>query len=164
MRFLGKLLLVAVFLAGAYLVYQRPEIKELFRESKSNGDPLAFLKNLPEINPKPRPVKRSGARRAGTQEPQAQGVPQPENVDAEGEAEPTVEYYNQVANEELQSVLMRILAAKKLVQGISLSVTDKSVIVSGAVESEERRQEILGIIEKGREARSIDDAYLKVRD
>ena len=80
------------------------------------------------------------------------------------ESEPDPEYHNQVPNEQLRKVLMQIFAAKKLAEGVSLSVTDDEVSLAGEVASAEERKQILDIVDKGREARRIDGQYLKVKD
>ena len=63
----------------------------------------------------------------------------------------------------MSRVLLQILAAKKLADGISLMVTDNSVVVAGTVDSDQKRKQILEIIEKGRETRRIDAINLVVR-
>jgi hypothetical protein len=158
MRVAGKLVLIAVLLGAGYYVYQRPEIQELFRQSNREGDPLAFLEDLPEINPRP-VAKRSEKPRRLTPVVAAEPAPEAEME----QPEPSPEYTNQVANDQLRKVLMQILAAKKLTKGISLAVTDSAIIVTGEVESSEKRKQILDVIDRGREARRLEDQHLTVK-
>ena len=161
MKKFSSFLVGAIFLAGLYFLAQRPEIRGLFEERKTQGDPLAFLEDLPELSQKTKP-ENPASRKKQRMEGQnsstlSAGVPMEESG-------PSPEDYNQVPNEELRRVLLQILAAKKLVEGISLSVTDRHVTVTGEVESSEKKKQILDVIEKGREARSIDTTDLLIRN
>jgi len=70
---------------------------------------------------------------------------------------------NQTPNEVVRRVLLQILRARNLADGITLGANDKTVLVSGTVDTEEERRQILEILEKAREARSIDASELVVR-
>jgi len=163
MRFLAKLILLAAILTGTYYVYQRPEIRGLFKESKPKEDPLAFLEDLPKITPKPIPDSSRTRKTPRNLETGTSSEPEVETEVVE-EAEPVPEYRNQVPNEQLQKVFMQILAAKKLTDGISLSVNDDHISVAGNVASSAQRNQILDVIDKGREARRIDAQHLKVKN
>jgi hypothetical protein len=162
MRLIGSLAIGTLILAGGYFLSQRPEIRELFRESKSQGDPLAFLEKLPELTPKQEARKPPGRQRKRSASSRNTAAPVADLTTEEIESSP--EDYNQVPNEEVRKVLMQILAAKKLSRGISLSVTDRLVTVTGEVSTSGKRKQILDIIERGREARSIDATRLAIRN
>ena len=161
MQFLVKLVLIGATFAALYYVYQRPEIRELFRESARDEDPLGFLNDLPEITPKEKPDSSAEGEVPGM-ERKVESPSQPKLEAERPESSPT--YQNQVPNEELSRVLMQILAAKKLADGISVSVTDSEVSVAGRIGSQDQKKEILEIIEKGRESRRIDAEELRVQD
>jgi len=163
MRFLVKLIAVAVIALVSYQVYERPEIQELFKESRTNGDPLAFLEDLPEVKPKVRPEKSPRTRKPSVLESEVVTDADTEPA-LEEETETLPEYQNQVPNDELRKVLMQILAAKKLAGGISLAVTDQEITLAGDVASAEDRKEILDIVDRGRETRRINGRDLKVRN
>jgi hypothetical protein len=161
MRLLAKASLGAALLIGSYYLYQRPEIRVLFATPKEEGDPLAFLNDLPEIKPNSSPKQPNPRYRPRKLEP----VPESETPPAEQEAEPLEEeFINQVPNDQLRRVFLQILAAKKLAHGVSLSVTDDQVLLMGVVDTAEKRQQILDIIDRGREARRIDGQRLMVKD
>ena len=128
-------------------------IDELFRPVERREDPLRFLDSLPEISVPPKaPLSKGRRKDAGEQSVDNSRQENPQH--AVGAAE------NQVPNAELARVLLQILAAKKLVEGISLSVTDTEVAVHGTVRSEEDLEEILAVIEKGRENRQVNLEHL----
>lgn len=162
MRFFVKLVLLAAVFVGAYYLYQRPEIRELFEKSEPKEDPLAFLTDLPEIKPKPIPDRSRNRRPLRNLE--AETASQAEIETEVDEAEAVPEYQNQVPNEQLRKVFMQILAAKKLTDGVSLSVNDDHISIVGSVASSAQRDQILDVIEKGREARRIDARHLEVKN
>ncbi|MGW8178728.1 MAG: hypothetical protein ACWGQW_08195, partial [bacterium] len=137
MRILAKLLLLAAIVTGAYYVYQRPEIRGILEDSEPKENPLAFLEDLPEVNPQPIPDRSRSRRMPRNLESKR---PSESAVETEvEEPEPVPEYQNQVPTEQLRKVFMQILAAKKLTDGISLSVSDKLVSIAGTVASSEQR-------------------------
>jgi len=162
MRLLVKLILIVVGLGAGYHVFQRSEIQELFKESTRDGDPLAFLEDLPEIKPKPRSERPAVRRKPRASLAQAEAAPGPDVAVEIEQSDTAPEYLNQVPNDQLRTVLMQILAAKKLAQGVSLSVSDSVISVTGEVDSAEKRQQILDIVDRGREARRLDRQFLAV--
>ena len=70
---------------------------------------------------------------------------------------------SQTPNETVSRVLMQVLAAKGLVRGISLEVSDNSIAVFGEVDSDDKRQRIISVVEKGREGRRLDASRLIVQ-
>ena len=163
MRLLAKVVVLSLLLVGGYTAYQHPKVKVLFQSSEKQENPLGFLEDLPELTPKPAPPKRSPRQSRRVQQVPVEQSTVEEQSQSEGETD-AVEYQNQVPNEELRRVLMQILAAKKLVSGISLVVTDKRIEVLGRVKDEESRRKILETVDKGREARVLDGSNLLVSE
>jgi hypothetical protein len=160
------ILVILVFLAwGAYRLYQNPRVQELFHdpEPKSLSNPI-LPGETERVREKPAAVRKAEGVRAGI----AGAVPAPKRLTAaappaEEQTEEPSAAQNRVANDVVSRVLLQILAAKKVADGISLVVTDNSVVVAGTVGSDEKRKQILEIIEKGRETRRIDAINLVVR-
>lgn len=151
MKTAGTFLFLLLLAGIVYFVAQQPEIRVLFQNSRHEGDPLQFLNHLPEIKPKKVTVKRAPrSSQAVRTAPPVSQVPAPD---------PTV---NQVQNGEVARVLMQILAAKKLNDGVTLAVSDLEVEVLGEVSSEETLLQILEILDKGREARVIRTDNLRI--
>ena len=163
MRLLAKVVVLSLLLVGGYTAYQHPKVKELFKPSKKQDNPLGFLEDLPELTPKPAPVRRSQRQPRSVQQVPLEQTNLEEQGQSEGETE-AVEYQNQVPNEELRRVLMQILAAKKLASGVSLVVTDRRIEVLGRVQDAESRRTILETVDKGREARVLDGSKLVVSE
>jgi hypothetical protein len=149
--------LVIVLFVGGYYAYQTPKIKALFVSSEKAEDPLDFLDDLPEVNPRPAPDKNPKKERkyyAGDYEP--------DFSDPETETEEVEPIQNQTSNQETSRILMQILKAKGLANGISIAAGDDKIMVFGTVKSERVRQEILDVIDKGRGARQIEAGELRV--
>lgn len=144
------LVLVGALAAGAYFLSDDPKIRSFFNSGPRRENPLGYLDRLPEPRIPPAPVKRPPRRKSVTVPPE-----QPT------ETEP-VEVQNRVPNSEVARVLTQILAAKKLADGISLSVSDEAVEVSGSVASREQLEAIVAVIEKGRESRRIDTSQVTI--
>jgi hypothetical protein len=108
------------------------------------------LENLPE--PKvPSPVVER-------KKPQKPATPE---LDPEPPDEPEV-VQNVVPNRDVARVLMQILAAKKLADGISISVSDEAVMIHGEVSSSAKLDEIVAVVEKGRESRKIESSHVSI--
>jgi hypothetical protein len=160
------ILAILVFLAwGAYRLYQEPRVQELFHEPepKSISNPIPPAETEP-VRQKPATVRKARGIRAEI----VGAVPAPKRLraaapSAEEQTEEPSAAQNRVANDVVSRVLLQILTAKKVADGISLVVTDNSVVVAGTVASDEKRKQILEIIEKGRETRRIDAINLVVR-
>ncbi len=163
------LIIVALLIAitwGAYHVYRDPRVQDLFRqpEPKTIAVPppepvqAAPVPDIPTPPRKPSDIQAGivGATPASRQTRAAARPPEEETKEA-----PVAQ--NKVANDVVTRVLLQVLAAKNLVYGVSIRVTDKSITVDGVVNSEEKRKQILDIIEKGRETRRIDASHLVVR-
>ena len=151
MKLLAAILII-LLLAGAYYAYQRPEIRALFEANKKPEKPLDFLNNLPDVNS--RPIKKKPPVHRAP--PRAVEEPVIEEMD---ESSPV---QNQIPNLETARVLMQILRAKGLASGISINVTDDSINVFGKVDSEAQKQQILDVLEKGRESRTIKATELVI--
>ena len=136
--------------ASIYFLSDHPRVRSLFESGPPREDPLGYLDRLPEPKVRPTPAPRKAPRKPV--EPVAPPEPQ---------AEPEV-IENIVPNRELGRVLMQILAAKKLADGIALSVTDEAVEVYGEVSSTAQKDAIAEIIEKGRESRKLDLSHLTI--
>lgn len=135
---------------GGYRLAQDSRVRELFDSSDAAGNVKPKPANSGTVQrpsgAETKPASASaGARRKAAMRPPA--APARKNPPAP---------QNQIDNGTVARVLLQILAAKKLDGGISLSVSDAYVSVSGTTDSEESRKKILEIIEKGREARKID--------
>lgn len=167
MRLTVIIVAVLIFFAwGAYRVYQDPRIQDLFREPepKSLSSPPPEPVATAPVPERPAPPRKPSEVQAGI----VGARPGPEQAreaahPVEEEAKEPPAAHNQVANDVVSRVLLQVLAAKKLEYGISIGVTDNSVTVAGTVDSEEKRKQILDIIEKGRETRRIDATNLVVR-
>ena len=136
--------------ASIYFLSDHPRVQSLFESGPPREDPLGYLDRLPEPKVPPPPAPRKTPRKPA--EPVAQPEPQ---------AEPDA-IENTVPNKELGRVLMQILAAKKLADGIALSITDEAVVVYGEVSSAAQLEEILAVVEGGRESRKADVSHVTV--
>ncbi len=144
-----------ILLVAAAHVYRDPRVQELFR-SLPAGTGTAKKRVLPPALPKPSEAPaRSATSAAATSLKES-----PPPARHRGTARP---HPNQTPNETVSRVLFQILAAKGLARGISLEVSDGSIAIYGEVASEDMRQQIVGVIEKGREGRRLDVSGLGVR-
>ena len=142
--------LAVVLGASAYFLSDNPKIRALFESGPPRENPLGYLDRLPEPKVPPPPVERKAPRKP------AEPVADPEPPD-EPEA-----IQNMVPNRDVGRILMQILAAKKLADGIALSVTDEAVVIYGEVSSAAKRDEIVAVVEKGRERRKLDSSHVTV--
>ncbi len=139
-----------LLLLGAviFLALQDPRVAELFSSAEqTEEDPLAFLNE---------PVERRNKQTKQTK-PAAGGTPEARTAPS-----PPQNLAPQVPNSTVVQVLTGVLRAKQLYDGISLSVSDRAVTVSGQVDSPDKKKAILEIIEKGRGRRQVDSSRLQV--
>jgi len=143
-----------ILLVAAANVYRDPRVQDLFRSVPGAGSakiPVVgpTTRSSPEQPPRPGPSSSPvAAKRNGV-------VPQERDVVAARA--------NQTPNEKVSRVLLQILSAKGLSRGISLEVSDESVKVFGEVDSYDKRQTIVSLIEKIREGRRLDATGLSVQ-
>ena len=142
--------LVGLLAAAVYFLSQDPKVRSLFESAPARENPLEFLENLPEPKVPPPVVERK--------KPQKPATPE---LDPEPPDDPEV-VQNVVPNRDGARVLMQILAAKKLADGISISVSDEAVMIHGEVSSSAKLDEILTVVEKGRESRKIDSSHVSI--
>ncbi len=147
MRYLATLFFIALLATGGYYLYQSEAVSDLLGPpAEKPEDPLSFLtEGDPVISPKePEKPSRSRRRRPSAARPTAAPV-----------ESPAVSGPPAVPNADVSSALLGILRARGLAYGISLSVTDDKVEVVGEVDSQDARQRILDVIEKGRGRRTL---------
>lgn len=145
-------ILIIILLIGGIYVSQIPAVRTLFVETEKTEDPLDFLNDLPEVNPRTPPAEKKSTKQrkyfAGDFEPDLGG---------------SALVLDQSSNSETSKVLMQVFKAKGLAEGISLSVSDETIQVIGTVKSEADYSEVLSLLEKGRGARLIDSSEFKVK-
>lgn len=144
------LVLVGLIGTGIYILYQNPRVRPFFESGTPRENPLGYLDRLPEPKAPTTPVPKRETR------------PTPEPVEAQEPEEGPSAVENVVPNQEVARVLLQILAAKKLADGISLSVNDEAIVVQGEVSSRERLDAIVEVVEKGRETRTIDTSDVMI--
>ena len=155
---------------GSFRLYQDPRVQELFRKSDRSAFPsgsgrAAGKSPAPtEITITPKRPAKSTSRPSAASSPESlqeskkvTEVPAPTEAPAEPPA-----VLNTVENQVVSRVVLQILAARNLASGIVLSTSDQVIIVEGTVDSIEKRNQILDVIEKAREARRIDAERLVV--
>ncbi len=155
-----RALIVCGLALGAALLavaaWREPRIRALFTTAPPRKDPLAFLRDVKIPDPPP-------ARETKAPGPPPAGGPAPQQMQSRSVAPSQAPAAaNQVPNPEVGRVLMQILKARKLADGLSLGVSDTEIVVHGTVPSKEHLQKIVEILEKGREARSIDLSQVQV--
>ena len=155
MRWLVSIGVLAALGAGVFYLAQDPRISALFTGSaEQEEDPLEFLEDLPEVDPDSipeRPQRRSRRYSA---------APPPEYYEDQAQSA-SGGATNQVSNQETARVLGQVLRARGY-DGVSLDVTDTRIRVSGTVPSQGAREDVLSIIEKGRENRRVDASALQI--
>lgn len=164
----GIALLIAflIVVAGAgYLAWrQLPQVRELFESSGAEReDPLAFLKEEDKELAEARARKEAEAK-AEKERKRASSSPRSASKGAESGAGPQpVPAKPLVPNADVARVLRGVLGAKRIGQNVQILVSDAKVELIGEVDSEEERREILRLVEKARETRTVDASALKVR-
>lgn len=149
MRVLRYALVILVLAGALYGIYRMPAVNVLFKPVEKNDDPLGFLRDLPEPEPRPVPEK-SPSRKSGS----AQASSTSNGASSEPQTAELPE--NQVPNSEVSRILIQILKARGLADGISISVTDQDVLLYGKVDSQEILNQIVEIANKAREYRSVN--------
>ncbi len=151
---------------GAFRLYQDPRVQQLFREPRprpaSGSVPAAGKSSVPpEVRISPKRRAKNSPRPATASSPAS---PPGEEMAANHAAEPEVvpAAVNTVDNNVVTRVILQILAARDLAYGIALSTSDQVIVVEGVVDSMEKRNQILAVLEKAREARRIDAERLTV--
>jgi hypothetical protein len=143
-----------ILLVAAAHVYRDPRVQELFRTVPKAGATKKTV--LPQLTPR----RFGGEARANSPTPPAaleeKAVPARDHV-------AVAPHTNQTPNETVSRVLMQVLAAKGLARGISLEVSDESIAIFGEVDSDDKRQRIINVVEKGREGRHLDASRLIVQ-
>lgn len=161
------IILCAILVVLGYVLHQDPRVAELFSTSSSNK-----VRPAPSI---PRSTGRELSRESIQEEGQAASPeldgplrpePRPDPTQASGPAEPKQVEQGSSANPltagQLARVLIGILRAKGLADGISLSISEDTLSVAGEVDSSERRMQIIEVLEAGRGQRRLDTSDLVV--
>jgi hypothetical protein len=147
--------ILALIIIAALLFYRSPEVRELVAPRKQpRENPLEFLEKEP---PPRRPAEQapSETRPVPERTPGKQPSQQP--------AAPSEEV-DQLSSDELSRVLLQILAARQLACGVSIMVDAETIEVNGEVDSEEKRRQILHILDSGRGTRTVAAEGLTVRE
>lgn len=152
-RVLILLSVAIILLVAAANVYRDPRVQDLFRSAPRSG---ALNKPVVRTAPPANPVQPAPVERAAVPPVSAGDRVRPREPDVESGSD------NQVPNETVSRVLMQILSARGLSRGVSLAVSDQSIEVFGEVDSNEKREAIIGLLEKGRESRRLDASRLTV--
>lgn len=154
-RFLTSVAIVVLVALSGHYLYRDRKLKDLSETGSkvrpSTSDPKRST---------PSKVTASGISRRSSPRPRAT----PPNQETDEATLPKKPSPNQVPNRELARVLLQILAAQNLADGIWIGVTDEHVQVAGELDSEEKKRQLLKILNGGREARRIDTTGLIIRD
>ncbi len=153
-RALIMLSFAVILLVAVAHIYRDPRVQDLFRSVPRAGS-VKKVPVRPAAPTLPEPPVRAG--RAPAPAAAAKNGAPPE---ARGAASAAA---NPIPNETVSRVLFQILAGKGLSQGISMEVSDGTIRVFGEVDSDDKRQAIISLIEKGRESRRLDATGLTVR-
>lgn len=152
-RALMLLSFAVILLVAVAHVYRDPRVQDLFRSVPRAGS----ARKLPVRTATPS-VPQSPVRTVPAPAPEAAA-----KNDAPPEERGVPSIPNQIPNETVNRVLLQILNAKGLSRGVSLEVSDASIRVYGEVDSNDKRQTIISLIEKGRESRKLDATGLTVQ-
>jgi hypothetical protein len=153
-RILILLSCTIILLVAAAHVYRDPRVRELFRSVPGAGTAKKWV--VPQVLPKPSEAQARSAASAARASPEEHAPP------ARGNGIPRSQP-NRTPNETVSRVLMQVLAAKGLARGISLEVSDGSIAIFGEVDSDDKRERIISLVEKGREGRHLDAGRLIVQ-
>jgi hypothetical protein len=143
---------IILLVLGAH-VYRDPRVQEIFRAAPRAGSarkPIA----RPAAQVSPEQPSRAKSLPAAPAVANKHVPPQELKVDSARA--------NRTPNETVSRVLLQILAAKGLARGIALEVSDESIKIFGEVDSDDKRQTIVTLVEKGRESRRLDATGLTV--
>ena len=148
------LVLLALIIVAALVLYRSPEVRELVAPRKQTREnPLDFL----EREPPRRPAEQAPREVRPVSEKTPRQQPRQPSEAAQEQAE-------QLSSEELSRVLPQILAAQRLADGVSIVVDTETIAVGGEVDSEDKRRRILHILDSGRGARRVEAEGLTVRE
>jgi hypothetical protein len=146
-----------ILLVAVANVYRDPRVQDLFRSVPRTPGAGSAQKQASRPAPHASHAKPTRAESL----PAAPTVPnrhvQPQELEVESARD------DRVPNETVSRVLLQVLAAKGLARGVALEVSDESIKVFGEVDSEDKRETILTLIEKGRGSRRLDAAGLTVQ-
>lgn len=146
---LGVIVLSGLGWAG-YVQYQDPRVRELFGGKRQ---PEALASPQPaRISPPATPPSRKKQKKVSQTppaKPEAARAKKPDPQSAE-------------MNRQLAFTVLGILAARQLASGISLSVTDDKLAVIGKAANEDKKREILNVLENARGHRRLDATLLTV--
>jgi hypothetical protein len=154
----------------AWHLYQDPRVQDMFYGSKVTPAPRSTWRLKVEERPAvPRKQQTAAANANGKPQDKADPVPAQEPKQAVPAAESAAKEPpapepppNSTPNNVVSRVVLQILAAKNLAYGIALTTTDTSIVVEGTVASNEKREQILAVLDKAREARRVDAKLLLV--
>lgn len=146
MRLVWVAVLVVFVAAGSYYIYQTPQVRQLLKPASKPQKPLEFL----ERRPGSRPEKDST---------RAKPVPAETNIQPDEEIVPPAAPQS---DQELLRLILRILAAKRLSDGVSVSAHQGKIAIHGAVESARKREAILRIAKAVCAGRELDTTGLSV--
>ena len=162
------LAILAILICGAYRLSQDPRVHDLLHAPEP-GPISTLLPSLekPPVEAKSKPPKktRNAPPSVVRTTPDRKDDPAATSPHVESAVEETRESSsgrNQIDNSTVGRVLLQILTAKGLAEGITLGISDESVMVAGTVDSKEKRKQILDIIDQAREARRIEAKDLVV--
>jgi hypothetical protein len=160
---LGALILVGW---GAWRLHRHPRVQDLFYGTARAPAPRSVWKIQTQDRPAAagvasiaKPTVVAAQRRNANASPKEEE--KQENVSDEMAAS-LAPGSNSAANDVVTRVILQVLATRKLVSGVAISTSDTVLIVNGIVDSEEKRQQILAIVEKARQARQVDSQNLIV--
>jgi hypothetical protein len=140
------LVFLGLAIIAALLFHRSPEVRELVAPRKQTREnPLDFLERED-------PYRRPAEQVPASPEPSR---PAQKTAPAAQETPPAAEQGEQMPADELSRVLLQILAARRLAGGVSIMVDEESIEVNGEVDSQEKRQQILQIVNSGRGARRV---------
>jgi len=153
---------------GAWRLYQHPRVQDLFYGSGKATAPRSVWKVKTQAQARPGAVqlqdmaKSSGA--TARREKAAAPPIEEQKQESQAAERPATDApaRNSATNDVVTRVVLQVLASRKLVYGVAISTSDTAIIVVGIVDSEEKRQQILAIVNKAREARRVDSRQLIV--
>ena len=143
-----------ILLVAAAHVYRDPRVQDLFRSVPKAGSAKKQIV---------RPATRAPLEQPTGAESSAAPVAVVKNQAPPQEHDIASARPDQTPNDTVSRVLLQILAAKGLARGIALEVSDESIRIFGEVDSDDKRQKIIGLIEKGRESRRLDTTRLTIQ-
>lgn len=138
--------MVGLLVAGSYYVYQIPQVQQLLKPSPKPQKPLEFLERRPPSVPE---KVRTGTEAA---KPEAKIEPDEEIIPAA----------SSLSDQETLRLILRVLAAKRLSDGVSVSAHQGKMSIHGVVESARKREAILRVAKAASAGRELDTSGLSV--